>query len=70
MVYACMFVIRLSCYGDDYPVPEEDISFDVRVDVDQRLVCQSVRVCVYVSSAYLQYNWDSIVNLSVSPFVY
>ena len=63
MVYACMFVIRLSCYGDDYPVPEEDISFDVRVDVDQRLVCQSVRVCVCVSSAYLQYNWGSIVNL-------
>ena len=49
-----MFVIRLSCYGDDYPVPEEDISFDVRVDVDQRLVCLSVflSVCVCVCVAH------------------
>ena len=30
---------RLSIFGDDYPVPDEDITFDVRVDTDQRLVC-------------------------------
>ena len=64
-----MFVIRLSCYGDDYPVPEEDISFDVRVDVDQRLVCLSVCLSVCVCSTF-QCNWGSRAILSVFPFVY